>query len=91
MRVIWSEDAAIDLGRLHAFLAVHSPAAAERAVAALIAAPDKLLQFPRMGQRIESVPDHEVRRLLVGRYELRYEARRDMIVVLRAFHTREDR
>jgi hypothetical protein len=32
-----------------------------------------------------------VRRLLIGHYEMRYEIRRETIVVLRVWHTREDR
>jgi hypothetical protein len=33
----------------------------------------------------------EVRRVLVGDYEIRYELTKKDVVVLRLFHTREDR
>ncbi|MBR7513475.1 type II toxin-antitoxin system RelE/ParE family toxin, partial [Mycobacterium tuberculosis] len=33
----------------------------------------------------------EVRRILVGQYEMRYEIQGDTIYVLRLWHTREDR
>jgi hypothetical protein len=33
----------------------------------------------------------EVRRILVGRYEMRYEIESDSIFVLRLWHTREQR
>jgi hypothetical protein len=33
----------------------------------------------------------EVRRLIVGDYELRYEILEDAIVLVRLWHTREDR
>lgn len=33
----------------------------------------------------------EVRRILVGEYELRYEIRDSIVYVLRLWHTREDR
>jgi plasmid stabilization system protein ParE len=91
MRAIWSDKAQLDLGRLHAFLAVHNVVAADRAVAALLSAPDQLLQFPRMGQRVETMSTHEIRRLIVAKYEMRYEVHRDTIVILRIFHSREDR
>lgn len=41
--------------------------------------------------RLEGFDPREVRRLIVGDYELRYEINDDGIVVLRIFHGLEDR
>jgi len=43
----------------------------------------------RIGPRLQEFTPREVRRLFVGDYELRYEIQR--VIVLRVWHTREDR
>ena len=41
--------------------------------------------------RLEEFDPREVRRILVGDYELRYEIQTSTIYVLRLWHAREDR
>jgi plasmid stabilization system protein ParE len=65
---------------------VNKPAAA-RTVQTLTAAPDRLLVNPRIGERLDEFESREVRRILVGRYEIQDS----MIYVLRLWHTREER
>jgi plasmid stabilization system protein ParE len=91
MRLIWSSKASSDLVRLSEFLMAVNPAAAARVTLMLTHAPERLLQAPRIGQRLASFGPLEVRRLIVDRYEFRYELRGDEIVVLRVWHTREER
>jgi plasmid stabilization system protein ParE len=50
-----------------------------------------LLAHPRLGERLEGFEQQEVRRLLVGSYEMRYEIRDGEIYILRLWHTREKR
>jgi plasmid stabilization system protein ParE len=68
-----------------------NPAAAARAVKSLTAAPVGLLANPRIGERLEEFEPREVRRILIGKYEMRYELQESMIYILRLWHTREDR
>ncbi len=91
MRLCWSDSALSDLDRLHGFLAPSNPAAAAKAVQALVASPECLLANPRMGEGLDEFAPRDVRRILVGRYELRYEIQGDTLVVLRLWHTREHR
>lgn len=92
MRVVWSADARRDLERIHEFLASKSRQAADRATVALARAPGRLAEVPRMGVRVRSFPDAEVRRVVVARqYEMRYQIVGSVIIILRIFHTREDR
>jgi plasmid stabilization system protein ParE len=72
LRVIWSRPALGDLVRLHAFLAESHPPAAAKLVQAITVAVGRLAQQPRLGVRLEGFEPHEVRRIIVGRYELRY-------------------
>ncbi len=91
MKLQWTEAAREDLARLHAFRTKSSPAAAAKAVKALVAAPLRLLEQPRIGETLEEFEPREVRRWLIGRHELRYEIREKTVFVLRIWHTREDR
>jgi len=91
MEIKWTGKALSDLVRLHAFLAPVSPRAAARTVQSLTAAPIRLLDHPRMGERLEEFQPREVRRLLVGHYEMRYEIQVATLYILRVWHTREDR
>jgi plasmid stabilization system protein ParE len=91
MKVQWTSKAQSDLARLYSFLAPVNKPAAIRAVRALVAAPTTLLAHPRIGERLEEFEPREVRRILVGKYEMRYEIQDSTIYLLRLWHTREDR
>lgn len=64
---------------------------AERTVEFLLSAPDFLPDTPRIGERLEEYDPREVRRLIVGGYEMRYEVKGETISIVRLWHTREDR
>jgi plasmid stabilization system protein ParE len=87
----WTDKAYADLTRLYDFLAPLNPTMAVRTVQSLSAAPEGLLANPRIGKRLDEFAPREVRRILVARYELRYEVLETRVVVLRLWHTREDR
>ena len=91
MRLQWTSKAQSDLVRLYEFLATVNRSAAARAVQALVAAPARLIQQPRLGERLDEFEACEVRRILVGLYEMWYELRGDVIYILRVWHSREDR
>ncbi|PDS42245.1 plasmid stabilization protein [Rhizobium anhuiense] len=91
MEVKWTSKAVSDVTRLYDFLSPVDRRAAARTVQALTAAPARLLEQSRLGERLEEFDPREVRRILVGRYELRYEIQQSTIYVLRLWHTREDR
>ena len=91
MELKWTSKAQSDLARLYDFLAAVSKPAAARTVQALAAAPARLLANPRIGEKLDEFDPREVRRILVGTYEIRYEIQESTIYVLRLWHTREDR
>ena len=91
MELKWTGKALSDLARLYEFLAPVSQPAAARTVQLLTAAPARLLANPRIGERLEEFEPREVRRILVGHYEMRYEIQASIIHVLRLWHTREER
>lgn len=91
LRLRWTPEAVDDLARLHDFLVGRSPDAARRVVQTLHEAAGRLAVHPRLGSRLDGFGDDEVRRLLVGDYEMRYRLTADAAQILRFFHTREHR
>jgi plasmid stabilization system protein ParE len=89
--VEWTNAALADVERLYLFLAGIDLDAAKVMATRLNGAPDKLLDYPRLGERLEGFAPREVRRIVVGKYELRYEISGSTISVVRVFHGREDR
>jgi plasmid stabilization system protein ParE len=87
----WTSKALSDLARLYDFLAPVNKPAAARTVQALTTAPTTLLANPRIGEKLEEFEPRDVRRILVGHYEMRYEIQESTIYVLRLWHSREDR
>lgn len=81
MTLKWTRATLSDLQRLHAFLHPVNPDAAARVIQRLTEGPDLLQTQPR-----------EVRSILIGDYELRYEITADQAVwILRVWRTREFR
>ena len=87
----WTGKVLSDLTRLYDFLLPVNKPAAIKAVRALVKAPDTLLSNPRIGEQLFQFAPSEVRRILVGQYEMRYEIADDTIYILRLWHTRERR
>lgn len=91
MQLKWTSKALSDMVRLYEFLAVINKSSAARTVQALTRTPATLLTNPQLGEQLFEFEPREVRRLLVGQYEIRYELQGPVIYVLRIWHTREDR
>lgn len=91
MALRWTRAAYGDLIRIHEFLEAVNPAAAARAARAIVARARRIPSQPRLGEALPEFADREVRRVLLRRYEIRYEVSGSDIFILRIFHTREDR
>ncbi len=91
MKLKWTRRALSDLARLYEFLAPVNREAAAQTVQSLTKAPTRLIEQSRIGEKLEEFEPQEVRRLLIGRYEMRYEIRQSTLYILRIWHTRENR
>jgi len=91
MKIQWTSKASSDLVRLHEHLHPVAPAAAARIVQQLAHAPDRLLEYPRLGEKLEAYEPREVRRIIVGNYEMRYQIVKGTMFILRLWHCRETR
>ena len=89
MAIVWTETAYRDLERLYEFLAAVDPAATGRQIQALTIAPETLLTTSAIGQILPQYAPRNVRRLLVARYEMRYEIVGHDVMILTIWHQRE--
>jgi plasmid stabilization system protein ParE len=91
MKLAWTSKAASDLGRVYEFLAAVNPPAAASIVQGLTRAVTQLASHPQLGLRLEAFKPRDIRQLMVGQYELRYEVSEQTVMVLRIWHCREAR
>lgn len=91
MALRWTASANRDLVRLHGFLESVDHRAAVRAVRRILAGVRQLGRHPRLGARVPGFEPREVRRLIAGDHELRYELRDGDLSILRIWHVHEDR
>jgi plasmid stabilization system protein ParE len=91
MKLHWTGKALFDLTRLDNFLSPLSRTASARVLKSLTIAAERLLENPRIGYRLDQYAPREIRRIIVGVYELRYEIKDDTIFIMRVWHAREDR
>jgi addiction module RelE/StbE family toxin len=91
VKIRWSPEAREDVDRLVDFIAVHDPDLANEIEHQLEQAPKKLLHFPRRAPHLIGFGAREIHEYRVLNYVLRYQIVATEIVVLRFFHSREDR
>lgn len=92
MRLIYSANAIDDLTRLRTFIASENPAASRRMAQGLKTKIEYLRQFPKLGKPVTLSPDPEnMRDLVTGNYTIRYQILPHALLILRAWHHREDR
>lgn len=93
MRLRWLPEAWQDIERLYDFLLKQDPGAAARAMEVILDGAERLLEMPEIGRPMQ---DDTGRRELYstfgsGAYVLRYTIDRDIVVVIRVWHSRENR
>ena len=91
MALKWTISAERDLVRIHAFLTPVNPPAAAKVIKQLAAGAEQLLSYPQLGAALEEFAPRDVRRVIVGDYELRYGVTENLIYILRPWHARKDR
>lgn len=87
MALRWTHSARSDLVRLHEFLHPVNVLAAVRVVRQIVAGVKRIPTHPRLSSRLAEFEPREVRRAVIGDYEIRDTD----IFILRIVHVREDR
>jgi plasmid stabilization system protein ParE len=91
MNIKWSNKAVSDINLVFETLSLEDPDKALKVIKSLVEAPMQHKQQMRMGERSDHFDDRDVRRMLVGEYEMRYELREKAPFILRVWHTKEAR
>jgi plasmid stabilization system protein ParE len=91
--VVWLPEALVDVDRLHGFLRDQNPDAARRAARIILGGSKQLAALPEIGKPMS---DGTGRRELFlpfgsGSYVLRYMLHQNQVVIIRVWHSREDR
>ncbi|MDI1302713.1 MAG: type II toxin-antitoxin system RelE/ParE family toxin [bacterium] len=92
MKLVYSEEAVVDLIHLRAFIAEKDPSAAARVAAELIARIENICLFPEIGRSVPLAPEPKtVRDAVFGKYIVRYATHAEAVVILRIWHHYENR
>ena len=92
-QLVWEPGAVNDLARLREFLQSKNPKAAMNAARRIIEGANLLLEQPYLGHPIDDMPEFHKLFIPFGKngYELKYRLDDEKIIILRIWHTREDR
>jgi len=91
MIIEWSARARADLSNLRDYIAKDSPVYARRVSERIIAAVEKLREFPRIGRRVPEAGDRDdLRELIHNDYRIIYLAKPDCIFIVTIVHGRRD-
>ena len=92
-KLIWEPGAVDDLYRLREFIQPHNPKAAMNAARRIIESTNRLLDYPYLGHPMDDLPEFNELLIPFGQngYVLRYRLDNRNIIILRIWHTREDR
>ncbi|MGS2724888.1 type II toxin-antitoxin system RelE/ParE family toxin [Porticoccus sp. GXU_MW_L64] len=91
--IVWLSGAVRDVSRLRDFIREKNPAAAQRAASRIKEAAIILSENPEAGRPVEDLLPF--RDLLIpfgnGNYVLRYREEKERVVIVRVWHSREER
>jgi plasmid stabilization system protein ParE len=92
LSLVWSATARNDLIRLREFIQSHNPRAAKQSSEKILKAVGLIVDNPAIGMQVEGRQDYELV-ILFGQnsYILRYQIIEQKIVILKIWHSREDR
>ena len=90
MRYVFTADARRDLASIRDYLMARDELAARKVIEAIFAAARRAALFPESGRPGE---DQRVREMVLTKYPylLQYRAENDQVIIVRIFHTAQDR
>lgn len=92
-RIVWSGEAISDAERLFGFLDQIDPMVTNKAASVIFSRVKSLAELPNMGRL--SSNQGNTRELIItygaGAYIIRYRLELNIVVIIRVWHTREDR
>jgi plasmid stabilization system protein ParE len=84
--VRWTPQAAGDLEAIADFIAADSPQYARLFTMDVLAAVERLVDFPNSGRVVPEIKDPAIREILFGSYRIVYRVRVDLVELLTVYH-----
>ena len=85
IELLWSPQSFQDLNGIRAYIAQDSPAYAELTVQRIVAAVERLRQFPDSGRMVPERQAPDLREVIVGNYRVVYRRRGDFVEIAAVF------
>jgi addiction module RelE/StbE family toxin len=85
-KLIWSPQAIEDIQAIAEYIARDSTVYAETTVEQIFQAPERLMQFPKLGRVVPEKNDESIREIFVFQYRIIYEVLVSEIHVLTVVH-----
>ena len=85
-RIVWTRQSREDIEAIRAFIARDAPKTADAFLAQLIAAVDRLEQFPFLGGVVPELTGGDVRERIHGNYRIIYRASEELVEILMVYH-----
>ena len=84
-RIVWSPQSLRDVEAIRAYIAEDSPHYADLTVRRVVAAVERLVDFPESGRIVPERPASQVREVIVGRFRLVYRVQAGTVEVVTDF------
>jgi plasmid stabilization system protein ParE len=84
-RLRWSPRSVDDLEAIHAFIARDSSRYADLVSRRIVAATERLIQFPEIGRIVPEVGEPRLRELIVRPFRIVYRVRVDLVEIVTVF------
>lgn len=88
--IIWSPRAVADLQEIRAFIEADSPAWAELTVRRLVAAVERLQQFPESGRMVPERQSPALREVIFGNFRIVYRRSSNSVEIVTVFRGSRD-
>ena len=85
IELLWSPRSVADLEEIRAFIDVDSPAWADLTVRRLVAAVERLREFPDSGRMVPERQLPDLREIVSGKYRIVYRRKPDLVEIATVF------
>lgn len=84
--VRWTPQAADDLESITDFIAADSPHFAKLFALDVVAAVERLKDFPKSGRIVPELKDSGIREIVLGNYRIVYRLKKEVVEILTIYH-----
>ncbi len=87
--IIWSREAEEDLAAIREYIGRDSVAIADRVLDDLVAATERLVQFPFSGRAVEELEKEGAREIIFPPYHIAHRVTDDVVEILKIWHGKQ--